>query len=137
MVLATVPRVMTIVVLSLESLILAAMVHIVWPPSGKMFPLQACTTPMLTVGGSHFTPPLGLTAMSSGLLAKKTPQPLLEKINATLQKVNASQAVQARYVATGFEPIRQERTLEQLSTDLQAEYQRNGEIVKSFGIKLN
>ena len=65
------------------------------------------------------------------------PQPLLEKINATLQKVNASQAVQARYLSTGFEPIKQERTLEQLSTDLQAEYQRNGEIVRNFGIKLN
>ena len=65
------------------------------------------------------------------------PQPLLEKINATLQKVNASQAVQARYLSTGFEPIKQERTLEQLSTDLQSEYQRNGEIVRNFGIKLN
>ncbi len=68
---------------------------------------------------------------------EKTPQPLLEKINATLQKVNASQAVQARYLSTGFEPIKQERTLEQLSTDLQSEYQRNGEIVRNFGIKLN
>lgn len=69
--------------------------------------------------------------------SSKTPPALMEKIHATLQKVNASQAVQARYVATGFELIRQERTLEQLSSDLQAEYNRNGEIVKNFGIKLN
>ncbi|MDR0214326.1 MAG: tripartite tricarboxylate transporter substrate binding protein [Comamonas sp.] len=69
--------------------------------------------------------------------SSKTPPALMEKIHTTLQKVNASQAVQARYVATGFEPIRQERSLEQLSTDLLAEYSRNGEIVKNFGIKLN
>ena len=67
----------------------------------------------------------------------KTPQPLMEKIHATMQKINASQAVQARYQATGFEPIRQERSLEQLSTDLRAEFDRNGEIVKTYGIKLN
>ncbi|CAM4133757.1 tripartite tricarboxylate transporter substrate binding protein [Comamonas aquatilis] len=74
----------------------------------------------------------------SGVFASaKTPQPLMEKIHATMQKINASQAVQARYQATGFEPIRQERSLEQLSTDLRAEFDRNGEIVKTYGIKLN
>lgn len=82
-------------------------------------------------------PELDFSNWAGVFASAKTPQPLLEKINATLQKVNASQAVQARYAATGFEPIRQERTLEQLSTDLQAEYQRNGEIVRNFGIKLN
>ncbi|MEG0678113.1 MAG: tripartite tricarboxylate transporter substrate binding protein [Comamonas sp.] len=74
----------------------------------------------------------------SGVFASaKTPQPLMEKIHATMQKINASQTVQARYQATGFEPIRQERSLEQLSTDLRAEFDRNGEIVKTYGIKLN
>lgn len=82
-------------------------------------------------------PELDFSNWAGVFASAKTPQPLLEKINATLEKVNASQAVQARYAATGFEPIRQERTLEQLSTDLQAEYQRNGEIVRNFGIKLN
>ena len=82
-------------------------------------------------------PELDFSNWAGVFASTKTPQPLLEKINATLEKVNASQAVQARYAATGFEPIRQERTLEQLSTDLQAEYQRNGEIVRNFGIKLN
>lgn len=82
-------------------------------------------------------PELDFSNWAGVFASARTPQPLLEKINATLQKVNASQAVQARYAATGFEPIRQERTLEQLSTDLQAEYQRNGEIVRNFGIKLN
>ena len=82
-------------------------------------------------------PELDFSNWAGVFASGKTPQPLLEKINATLQKVNASQAVQARYLSTGFEPIKQERTLEQLSTDLQAEYQRNGEIVRNFGIKLN
>ncbi|EED65298.1 tripartite tricarboxylate transporter substrate binding protein [Comamonas testosteroni] len=82
-------------------------------------------------------PELDFSNWAGVFASAKTPQPLLEKINATLQKVNASQAVQARYLSTGFEPIRQERTLEQLSVDLQAEYQRNGEIVRNFGIKLN
>ncbi|RDI12836.1 tripartite tricarboxylate transporter substrate binding protein [Comamonas sp. AG1104] len=82
-------------------------------------------------------PELDFSNWAGVFASTKTPQPLLEKINATLQKVNASQAVQARYLSTGFEPIKQERTLEQLSTDLQAEYQRNGEIVRNFGIKLN
>ena len=82
-------------------------------------------------------PELDFSNWAGVFASAKTPQPLLEKINATLQKVNASQAVQARYLSTGFEPIKQERTLEQLSTDLQSEYQRNGEIVRNFGIKLN
>lgn len=82
-------------------------------------------------------PELDFSNWAGVFASAKTPQPLLERINATLQKVNASQAVQARYLSTGFEPIKQERTLEQLSTDLQAEYQRNGEIVRNFGIKLN
>ena len=82
-------------------------------------------------------PELDFSNWAGVFASAKTPQPLLEKINATLQKVNASQAVRARYLSTGFEPIKQERTLEQLSTDLQAEYQRNGEIVRNFGIKLN
>lgn len=82
-------------------------------------------------------PELDFSNWAGVFASAKTPQPLLEKINATLQKVNASQAVQARYVSTGFEPIKQERTLEQLSTELQAEYNRNGEIVKNYGIKLN
>ena len=82
-------------------------------------------------------PELDFSNWAGVFASAKTPQPLMDKINATLQKVNASQAVQARYVSTGFEPIKQERTLEQLSTELQAEYNRNGEIVKNFGIKLN
>ena len=82
-------------------------------------------------------PELDFSNWAGVFASAKTPQPLMEKINVTLQKVNASQAVQARYVSTGFEPIKQERTLEQLSTELQAEYSRNGEIVKNFGIKLN
>ncbi|UUC93343.1 tripartite tricarboxylate transporter substrate binding protein [Comamonas sp. C11] len=82
-------------------------------------------------------PELDFSNWAGVFASAKTPQPLLEKINATLQKVNASQAVQARYLSTGFEPTKQERTLEQLSTELQAEYQRNGEIVRNFGIKLN
>ena len=74
----------------------------------------------------------------SGVFASsKMPQPLVEKIHAVLQKINASPTVQARYVATGFEPIKTERTPEQLSTELQAEYNRNGELVKSSGIKMN
>lgn len=112
-------------------------------PSGKVKLLAVAYKnrlpdfPNVPTMGELGYPELDFSNWAGVFASARTPQPLLEKINASLQKVNASQAVQARYVATGFEPIRQERTLEQLSTDLQAEYQRNGEIVKSFGIKLN
>ena len=70
-------------------------------------------------------------------VSAKTPQPLMEKIHTTMQKIHASKTVQSRYIATGFEPVTEDRSLEQLSTDLRAEFDRNGEIVKTFGIKLN
>lgn len=112
-------------------------------PSGKVKLLAVAYKsrlpdyPNVPTMGELGYPELDFSNWAGVFASAKTPQPLMEKINATLQKVNASQAVQARYVSTGFEPIKQERTLEQLSTELQAEYNRNGEIVKSFGIKLN
>ncbi len=112
-------------------------------PSGKVkllavaYKSRLSDFPNVPTMGELGYPELDFSNWAGVFASAKTPQPLLEKINATLQKVNASQAVQARYLSTGFEPIKQERTLEQLSTDLQAEYQRNGEIVRNFGIKLN
>ena len=44
-------------------------------------------------------PELDFSNWAGVFASAKTPQPLLEKINATLQKVNASQAVQARPAA--------------------------------------
>ncbi|WP_120971708.1 MULTISPECIES: Bug family tripartite tricarboxylate transporter substrate binding protein [unclassified Comamonas] len=82
-------------------------------------------------------PEVDFSNWSGVYVSAKTPQPLMEKIHATMQKINASQTVQARYQSTGFEPIHQARSLEQLSTDLRAEFDRNGEIVKTYGIKLN
>ncbi|MDN5535817.1 tripartite tricarboxylate transporter substrate binding protein [Comamonas sp.] len=112
-------------------------------PSGKVkllavaYKSRLSDFPNVPTMGELGYPELDFSNWAGVFASEKTPQPLLEKINATLQKVNASQAVQARYLSTGFEPIKQERTLEQLSTDLQSEYQRNGEIVRNFGIKLN
>jgi hypothetical protein len=45
--------------------------------------------------------------------------------------------VRARYTSTGFEPIEEKRSLQQAAEDVRTEYERNGEIVKAFGIKLN
>ena len=69
--------------------------------------------------------------------SSQTPRPLMEKIHATLAKINALKTVRDRYAGTGFESINEERSLDQLSIDLRAEFDRNAEIVKTFGIKLN
>lgn len=74
----------------------------------------------------------------SGVFASaQTPPATLEKIRAVLMKINALPAVRARYLSTGFEPIEETRTLQQAAEDVRTEYERNGEIVKTFGIKLN
>jgi tripartite-type tricarboxylate transporter receptor subunit TctC len=74
----------------------------------------------------------------SGVFASaQTPPATLEKIRAVLMKINALPAVRARYQSTGFEPIEETRTLQQAAEDVRTEYERNGEIVKAFGIKLN
>jgi tripartite-type tricarboxylate transporter receptor subunit TctC len=74
----------------------------------------------------------------SGVFASaQTPPATLEKIRAVLMKINALPAVRARYLSTGFEPIEETRTLQQAAEDVRTEYERNGEIVKAFGIKLN
>ncbi len=74
----------------------------------------------------------------SGVFASaQTPPAVLEKLNAVLTKINTLPAVRARYVTTGFEPITEPRTLQQAAQDIRTEYERNGEIVKNFGIKLN
>jgi tripartite-type tricarboxylate transporter receptor subunit TctC len=73
-----------------------------------------------------------------GVIASaKTPRPLLEKLHATLEKVNASPTVQERYRSAGFDPIKDKRTLEQTDADLRGEFNRNAEIVKAYGIKLD
>jgi len=66
-----------------------------------------------------------------------TPRPLMEKMYTVLTRVNALPAVRERYAGTGFEMIQEKRTQEQLAADLRAEFERNAEIVKTFGIKLN
>lgn len=67
----------------------------------------------------------------------QTPRALMEKMGATLAKVNAMPAVRERYAGTGFELVSERRTQEQLEADLRAEFERNAEIVKTYGIKLN
>ncbi len=67
----------------------------------------------------------------------QTPAPLMEKIHSTLAKVNQLPAVRQRYASTGFETVTEDRSTKQLETDLRAEFERNAEIVKTYGIKLN
>ena len=52
-------------------------------------------------------------------------------------RVNARKAVRERYAGTGFEPVEGDRSLEQMSTDLRTEFDRNAEIVRNFDIRLN
>ncbi|HET7837099.1 MAG TPA: tripartite tricarboxylate transporter substrate binding protein [Variovorax sp.] len=82
-------------------------------------------------------PEVNFSNWSGVFASSQTPPALLAKIHATLAKINASPVVRARYASTGFEPITESRTLEQAAEDVRTEYERNGEIVKSFGIKLN
>lgn len=67
----------------------------------------------------------------------QTPAPLMEKIHSTLAKVNQLPAVRQRYASTGFEAVTENRSTKQLETDMRAEFERNAEIVKTYGIKLN
>ncbi|KAI5935446.1 WD repeat-containing protein 27 [Manis javanica] len=73
----------------------------------------------------------------SGVRLAQTPRPLLEKIHGALARVNARKAVRERYAGTGFEPVEGDRSLEQMSTDLRTEFDRNAEIVRNFDIRLN
>ena len=74
----------------------------------------------------------------SGVFASgQTPAPLMEKIHAVLAKVNESRTVLDRYSSTGFEPIASKRSRAQMEAELRNEYERNAEIVKAYGIKLN
>lgn len=82
-------------------------------------------------------PEVNFSNWSGVFASSQTPPALLAKIHATLTKINASPVVRARYASTGFEPITESRTLEQAAEDVRTEYERNGEIVKAFGIKLN
>ncbi|MDM0035881.1 tripartite tricarboxylate transporter substrate binding protein [Variovorax sp. J22P271] len=82
-------------------------------------------------------PEVNFSNWSGVFASSQTPPALLEKIHATLTRINASPVVRARYASTGFEPITESRTLEQAAEDVRTEYERNGEIVKAFGIKLN
>lgn len=81
-------------------------------------------------------PDVSFSNWSGVFASSQTPPALLEKINATLNKINALPAVRARYETTGFEPIVEPISLRQAAQDVRAEYERNGEIVKAFGIKL-
>ncbi|MEO9042909.1 MAG: tripartite tricarboxylate transporter substrate binding protein [Rhodoferax sp.] len=84
---------------------------------------------------------LGYPGMDFGdwtgvIVSSKMPGPLAEKIHAALQKVAANAAVRKRIVEVGFQPM-VDRSLKQAQDETRAEYERNGEIVKTFNIKLN
>lgn len=70
------------------------------------------------------------------VVSSKMPVPLTEKIHAVLGKVAANPAVHQRIIEVGFNPMA-ERSLVQAQDETRAEYERNGEIVKTFNIKLN
>ena len=82
-------------------------------------------------------PDLNFSNWTGVFASAQTPPALLEKIHAVLAKINAKPAVRERYASTGFEPIQESRTLDQVQSDLRSEFDRNAEIVKTFGIKLN
>jgi tripartite-type tricarboxylate transporter receptor subunit TctC len=82
-------------------------------------------------------PEVNFSNWSGVFASSQTPPATLEKIRAVLMKINALPAVRARYTSTGFEPIEEKRSLQQAAEDVRTEYERNGEIVKAFGIKLN
>lgn len=67
----------------------------------------------------------------------QTPAPLMDKIHTVLSKVNQLPAVRQRYASTGFEIVTENRSQKQLEADMRAEFERNAEIVKTYGIKLN
>ena len=67
----------------------------------------------------------------------RTPPALIEKIYATLTRINALPAVRERYASTGLDVVEDKRTPQQLESDLRAEFERNGEIVKTYGIQQN
>jgi tripartite-type tricarboxylate transporter receptor subunit TctC len=67
----------------------------------------------------------------------RTPPALIEKMYATLTKINALPTVRKRYTSTGLDVIDDKRTPQQLETDLRAEFERNGAIVKTYGIQQN
>ncbi|GGH60267.1 MFS transporter [Comamonas phosphati] len=82
-------------------------------------------------------PEINFSNWAGVFASANTPRPLMEKMYATLAKVNAAPAVRERYAGTGFEAIQEKRTQEQLEADMRTEFERNAEIVKTFGIKLN
>ena len=82
-------------------------------------------------------PELNFSNWMGVIASAKTPRPLLEKIHAALEKVNASAAVLERYRGVGFEPVKERRTLDQSEADVRAEFDRNAQIVKAYGIKLD
>jgi len=82
-------------------------------------------------------PELDFSNWSGVFASAQTPPALLEKIHDAMMKVNASPAVRARYASTGFEPVLENRSLEQAAEDVRTEYERNRQIVEEFGIKLN
>ena len=81
-------------------------------------------------------PKLNFGNWTGVIASSKMPAPLAEKIHAALQKVAANPAVRERLVGAGFEPM-SERSMAQAQNELQQEYDRNADIVKTFGIKLN
>ncbi|GHD03009.1 exported protein [Pseudorhodoferax aquiterrae] len=82
-------------------------------------------------------PELNFSNWAGVFASAQTPAAVLEKVHAALTKINAVPAVRARYASTGFEPIAEPRSLQQAEEDVRLEYERNGAIVKAFGIKLN
>lgn len=82
-------------------------------------------------------PELDFSNWAGVFASAQTPPALLEKVHAVLTRINALPAVRARYANTGFEPIAEPRSLQQAAEDVRLEYERNGEIVKAFNIRLN
>ncbi|MBS0429215.1 MAG: tripartite tricarboxylate transporter substrate binding protein [Proteobacteria bacterium] len=82
-------------------------------------------------------PELNFSNWAGVFASTQTPRPLLEKMYATFARINAMGAVRERYALTGFEVIDKPASLDAMQADLQAEFDRNAAIVRTFNIKLD
>jgi tripartite-type tricarboxylate transporter receptor subunit TctC len=90
-------------------------------------------TPTLTELGF---PDINFSNWVGVIASSKMSTPLSNQIHEVLQKIAASPSFRERAATAGFDPTAP-RTLDQAAREVREEYQRNAEIVKAYGIKLD
>lgn len=81
-------------------------------------------------------PELDMTSWFGVIVSAQMPAALADRINAAVLKAGFSAKVQEKLLSLGFVPT-ESLTAAQLQQDVNAEFQRNGAIVKTFNIQLN